>query len=207
MGKGDRRRKAKAQWRDAVERGPLPALQVRERRTAAPPDEPMKTALQARLRHAGVRDTPEAEMAAKSPLMGCDVGRCITSLFPARDEQMRLWAAFCGLCAVYERHATIVLGVTYWPPVPRLELMPEPAEADPDEAPDTRTQDERIDDAIDARRRWDSYLSGLPGAYISALAFARLDRSPTLWRMGAPTDYGRVTVRALAALADALEKK
>lgn len=213
MGKGDRRsRGARAAWRAAVDRSPLPALVVRGKPRQDlsmyndVQDDPQKTALQARCRHRGADPTDEAMKAAKSPLLGSDVGRCIVALHPP-DEQARLWSAFCGMCAAYERHAVLVLGVTYWPKVPQMELTPEPAEVDPDLRIDDRSPEERVRDAKEARRRWDGYLARLPGAYASALAHARLESSPTLWRDAAPTDYGRVTVAALVALADAVEKK
>lgn len=128
---------------------------VRERK--AKPEDPRKTALDARKRHIG---KPKGDLSL--PMYSHPCGIAIDSLADSLSEALALWdvfdridrsdAAYCGRC----------VGVRRFAKTAKIELLPERMETSADAPPaDLRDDDERHRAAQNAWARWIAILSRL----------------------------------------------
>lgn len=174
---------------------------------AKPAEDPRKTALQARCRVSGRVDTPEAMDAARAPLWGCDVGRCIAEAAP-RDQIGRAWETWCKITSARRNWLQRAIGTTGDPANSNMPMLSEAMETDASATVDTRTSEERDRDAKRAHLFWSDLIDGLPWLVQRAhLRAAVQNMGGPWWQEGKPTQKGRHLVRALLAVADMAEGK
>lgn len=169
------------------------------------PENPQKTALEARCRIAGCPTTREALDALRAPLWGCDVGRCIADM-TGREEQARLWQVWCTMTAARRNWLQRSIGLTGDPANSNLPMLPEPMETDPGLTVDLRTAEERDRDARNADAYWSGLVDGVQ--WFVARVHLRLAVSGMggpWWQEGKPTAKGKAMVRGLREVADMAE--
>lgn len=203
MSKADRhkkRAKHKAAWANAVQLAPVPRLKARGRaRMAEIRADPEAQAVVVAARMA--RGAPDAD-AARDPLQGDDMGRCIIAL-TGQDERRAITEAWAAMSAAWHNYCTRILGRSTGPQGAAIAIIPERMQADPSFRIDPRTADERDAAAKKAWAAWHGRISILPTpmhrwALRGALQGFIGDES--LWRDREPTSNGRLAVAALRML-------
>lgn len=128
---------------------------VRERK--AKPEDPRKTALDARKRHVG---KPKGDLSL--PMYGHPCGIAIDALADNLSEALILWDVFDRIDRSDAAYCGRVVGVRRFAKTAKIELMPERMETSADApAPDLRDDDERHRDAQNGWARWIAVLSRL----------------------------------------------
>lgn len=171
----------------------------RPRKTA---EDARRTALQARLRVAGIPDTPETLKAAVAPAYGHDAGLCINAIAKG-DEAARLWDAFCHISASYRNYMALYVGNTGTPQCAAIAMIPEPMETDPGLRVDLRSHDEKVRAAKASWAAWEKRIAALPVPVLRWAINGTLRGfmgDGTLWRDGKPTDTGKAVVAALRGM-------
>lgn len=202
MGKGDRKK-----------REPLPKLvkvprrqpngQARKRADA--PQDPRKTALSARCRMFGVEPTKYNRNALSGQHSGAQVGFVMEAILH-QDEIPRLWATWQGFCSSMRTYRIRFLGMTGSAKGANIAMVREKLETDQSHSVDTRDQDQKDRDAVNAYMHWHGLLGTLSMSDRILLHDAEKERGPALWRDGKPTAIGAATVPAIQRLADAAER-
>lgn len=141
----------------------------------------------------------ESLRAALDEMLTCDPGRAIHKLRRSPEEGAHLWGLFATMLATYCTYYTRVMGNPLWPAVSKMEFLPERMEARADDRPDTRTEDEKVKDAIRAWREWERHLAKLPGPHFTAVNNAIFDRAQMI-RDGWATTAGASFVEAMRTL-------
>lgn len=166
---------AKSKWRKKGKATiTLPgAPPVEPRRTQGmrpPPEDATRTAIDARLRILGRKDTPDNRIAAKSPRAGCGAGRAIMAgdVWDERlqahrplteDESAKLWAAVCHIRRTYVIFDRALGGPPRYAQCLRILLPVEALETSADApAVDDRTADEKYRAAISAKMALETWL-------------------------------------------------
>lgn len=171
---------------------------VRERK--AKPEDPRKTALDARVR---MLTRPKGD--PSMPIYGHPCGVAIDALADNLDEALALWELFDRIDkadAAYCRH---VLGRRRFAKTAKLELLPEKLETSADApAADLRSDDEKHRDAQNGWARWTARLSRLSAQQRLAITDTlRGVRDPI--RDGKVTRAGRDMVDGIRAMVDRKE--
>lgn len=171
----------------------------RDRTHTNQPEDARKTALEARCRLSGHQVTREQMQASASPLRGSAVGLCIEALRPEAPDQARLWQAWCDAQDALDAWRQRNTGQTGHPKCATIAMLSEPMETDQSLRVDLRGADEKDASAKLRAARWEVIIRTLPPQLSGALRGARdgfID-GEAIWRAGAPTDRGRMVVRAL----------
>jgi hypothetical protein len=137
--------------------------------------------------------------------LGEPAGQAVFSILEGR-EAARCWDAYKGLTAAEYRYHRIVLGQSPFAKTAKIEFMPERLEASADDPPeDTRSEEERQRDAVNARQRWKGLEMQLSAPHRVAIHEAFLGTSEPM-KDGNPTRSGIVLVSALQILANIVDK-
>lgn len=187
-----RRRAAQAALRNDQHR------HVRERN--AKPEDPRKTALDARAKMLG---KPKGDPSL--PIYGHPCGIVIDALAADLTEALDLWRIFDRIDkadAAYVRH---VIGRRRFAKTAKIELLPEPLETSADADPaDIRSEDDKHRDAQNGWARWTARLSRLSAQQRLAITDTlRGVRDPI--RDGKVTRAGRDMVDGIRAMVDRKE--
>lgn len=193
---------SKAAKRRAKKSGKRSLFQtMTENETFAAPveqDKPLETVTEARARHTGVTG-----QAALHPMLGEDAG---VALYHGAGEQApRLWDLFKRFDSVDEAYSRRIIGQPRFPNVAKLEMLPETFEARAEDTPDTRTDDEKSRDAVNAWMKWQGLLGCLTKAEASSIKRASRRRD-TLHNCGLLTPRGYAFVNAMQSL-DEVERR
>lgn len=167
MGKGDPKHRAnKRKW----ERADMPALApVKSSRKprgqngqfTGPAEDPRIVALDARCRHNGLKPDADNRRLVSAPAYEGHATLAITlSLANDADRLLSLWTRIDADHAAYFLH---VLNRPRFPNVGRMEILPEPFEARPDDRPDLRTPEEKASHAKAAWSRWRNLFRTMTG--------------------------------------------
>jgi hypothetical protein len=159
------------------------------------PEDPRKTALQARCRRAGISDPKEAARA----LLGTEMGLCVNALSQGQ-ELADLTEAWQAISASFRNYRLLVIGKTGDPQGAAIGMIPEKVETDPSLRVDLRTHDERVEAAKRSKAQWDARINALPVPNMRWALRGALEGfmgEDTLWRDCAPTTNGRLAVEAL----------
>lgn len=128
---------------------------VRERK--AKPEDPRKTAMDARKRHIG-----KAKGDLSLPMYSHPCGIAIDTLAVDLDEALRLWKLFDEIDRADAAYCGRVVGVRRFAKTAKIELLPERLETSADAPPaDLRDEDERHRAAQNGWSRWIAVLSRL----------------------------------------------
>lgn len=171
---------------------------VRERK--AKPEDPRKTALEARAKMIG---KPKGDPSL--PIYGHPCGIAIDALASDLTEALDLWRLFDRIDkadAAYVRH---VIGRRRFAKTAKIELLPERIETSADADPaDIRSEDEKHRDAQNGWARWTARLSRLSGQHRLAITDTmRGVRDPI--RDGKVTRAGREMVDGLRSMVERKE--
>lgn len=189
-----------AKRRKAAQRS-LRQDQCRHKREHKPkPEDPRKTALEARVR---MLTRPKGDPSL--PIYGHPCGVAIDALSNSLDEALALWEMFDRIDkadAAYCRH---VLGVRRFAKTAKIELLPERLETSADAPPtDLRSDDEKHRDAQNGWARWTAALARLSAQHRLAITDTmRGVRDPI--RDGKVTRAGREMVDGVRAMMDRKE--
>jgi hypothetical protein len=165
-------------------------------------EEATRTAVQARLARLGYPDTPEARLAAQSPLAGDPLGRCIMAMIPSRRSQDELKSVWQDISAAKQNWQQRYAGTNPNPQAAAIAMLPEPMQTDDSHSIDLRTPEERDAAAVRGWEFWLALLMELPPSDRHALRGYLDGYGLPLWRdeCHAPTLSGAAAVRALVAL-------
>ena len=123
------------------------------------------------------------------------------------DEAKKLWAVFCAFDAVDDAYSRRVIGRPRFANVSRLEMMPERFETRADDRPDTRTEDEKVRDAKNAKARWEAYMADI-GPYFRHCVIAASRQTHEMFLIeGKLTLAGDYFVRAMRTLRECYERR
>ena len=169
-----------------------PAQTGRPRKT---PEDPRKTALEARCRRSGIRDPQDAV----DTLCGTDLGLCIRALTKG-DERAQLSSAWAALSASHRNYRVLVIGQTGDPKGASIAMTPDAMQTDKSLRVDLRTHDEKVAAAKASWAAWEAKIKALPVPNLRWALRGALDGfmgEGRLWRDQKPTDTGRAAVMAL----------
>lgn len=169
-----------------------------------PTEDARKATLEARLRIAGIRATPDSIKAAVDPSYGHDVGLCIRSVLKG-DDATKAWDTFSHISASHRNYMTYFIGQTGNPKCAAIAMIPEPMETDPSLRVDLRTHDEKVSAAKASWAAWEKRMNALPFPQMKwALggALRGFMGEGTLWRDAKPTHTGKTVVAALQAMGE-----
>lgn len=174
----------------------------RDRRHTNQPEDARRSALEARVRVAGIPATPDSLKAAAAPSFGDDVGLCIWAEAKP-DEVGKLWGAFCRLTAARRLWRMRHLGLTGEPQNSAMPMIPNPMQADFSLRVDTRTAEERDQAADRAEAYWRGQLDRITiPQWRGALRSAADGFGGPWWRDGKPTQAGKWVVEGLRVVCE-----
>lgn len=205
MGKADRRRKREKQkqaWGAAVAIAPIPRRKARGRERMAQVDreheaDAMQTVIAARI----ARGAPDAD-AARDPLQGSDMGRCILAL-TTPDERRAVTEVWTGMSAAWANYCTRYLGRPLGPQAAAIAMIPDKMQADPSLRVDLRSPAERDEAAKRAWGIWSAKIAALPTpmhGWAIRGALMGFMGDEVLWRGCEPTKSGRIAIAAIKLL-------
>lgn len=199
--KGAKRRAKKA--RKALEGHELAETPKRQpngqkRQRADAPNDPQKTALQARVRQFGGKDTKTGRKALSDEFCGSQIGLVMKATCGDAECQ-RLWQTFRAWCAAEDQYRRRYLGQCEHAKGAAIAMVPDRLETDTSHSVDLRDPEQRDRDAVQTWMRWQGNLGKLSRQHMAALHDARLERV-VLWRDCEPTARGLVALDALKAL-------
>ena len=171
----------------------------RDRRHTNQPEDPRKTALEARCRKSGIEDPKEAARA----LLGTDMGLCINATSKG-DELADLTEAWQAISASFRNYRLLVIGQTGDPQGAAIGMVPDRIETDPSLRVDLRTLDEKIAAAKASKAKWDARIAALPVPNMRWALRGALEGfmgEGRLWRDKQPTATSRLAVEALRIVA------
>lgn len=201
MGKGDKKHRARRKQATGLpELAATPKRQPngQHRTRADNPTDPRKTALQARCRHFGGKDTKEGRAAMSGQHSGSQIGMVMQASLPEKKIGP-LWQTFQAWTTAEETYRRRYLGQSEHARSPAMAMTPEPMQTDTSHSVDLRDADQKDQDAINNWMRWQGYLGHLSSYEQTALHDARLDRVE-LWRDQNATLRGMASLAALQAL-------
>jgi len=206
MGKGSKAKKPR-------KKGSLPELagipkrqpngQARARADA--PNDPRKTALQARVRHFGGKDTREGRLSLSGQNCGEQIG--LVMQHSAKEaERTKLWQTFQAWSSAETSYRSRYLGASEHAKGASIAMVPDRVESDTSHSVDLRDPEQKDRDAVAGWMRWKGYLGHLQSAEVVVLHQARRGEA-MLWESAHADDKtgevvrGRPTLRGLFALA------
>jgi len=199
MGKGDR----KGKFKPFPEVAAIPHRKARGRqRMAQIRDKPDTAAMQTVLTARKARGAPDDD-AARDPLHGSDIGRCIMHMI-GKDDRREVSDAWASLSSAWANYCARILGIQQGPQCATITMTPEPMQTDPSLRVDTRTPAEKDMAAKRAYETWTARIAALPTpmhAWAIRGALHGFTGDGALWHDCKPTSKGRVAVAALRMLA------
>ena len=194
MGKGDRRAKPLP-----VLAAVKPLLKRGRQRMAEINHEAAVVGLSARV----ARGAPDMD-AARNPLYGSDIGRCMMYILSGDDlrNASDVWGS---LSSAWSNYCTRILGLTPGPQCSTFTMTPEPMQTDPSARVDIRTPEEKD---IAAKRAWDAWCARVDAISTPGHKWAvrgtlhGFTGDGALWHDRAPTAGGRMAVAGLMLLVD-----
>lgn len=203
MGKGDQRTKAKrSRAKKSASQFDLAPITRRERngqksRAAHPAEDPRAVALQARCRMIGLQPTPDNLREVSSPDYGHPALIAIRKI-GGRDAD-RLREAFIELDLAEHRFFALVLNMSRFANVAKLEFLPEIFEARADDSFDLRTPAEKV---AAAKKRWYFWIKRMKAlsSHEQVLIDDALRRYAGFIRDGSVTTTGHAFVAAMRVL-------
>ncbi len=214
MGKGDTKTLARRNRAKLAKAAGLPTLaptkSSRKRRDdngkfTGPQEDARLTALNARCRHNAMAETDDNRRTVSHPAYESHATQVIVASVSdevARHHLLTHWERIDAGHEAYYRH---VLGKPRFPNVAKMEYLPEPVEARPDDKPDHRTPEEKVRDAKRANKDLDAALAKLTG-YEQCLILNALHRNTQLVKDGKPTTSGLAFVAALRTTRGIMER-
>ena len=201
MGKGDKKHRSKRKQASGLpELAATPKRQPngQRRNRADNPTDPRKTALQARCRQFGSKDTKQGRLAMSGQHSGSQIGMVMQASLP--DKKIGpLWQTFQAWCTAEATYRRRYLGQSEHASAPAMAMTPEPMETDTSHSVDLRDADQKDRDAVNNWMRWQGYLGHLSSADQTALHDARLERV-ALWQDQKATARGLASLAALGKL-------
>lgn len=204
MGKGDTKANARKNRAKAAKADPfkLAPIKRRERngqksRAAHPVEDPRAVALQARCRVIGLQPTPDNMREVSSPDYGHPALIAIRKI-GGRDAD-RLREAFIELDLAEHRFFALVLNMSRFANVAKLEFLPEIFEARADDSFDLRTPAEKV---AAAKKRWYFWIKRMKAlsSHEQVLIDDALRRYAGFIRDGSVTTTGHAFVAAMRVL-------
>lgn len=177
---------------------PIPQTAANDPRRERPED-PRKTALEARCRRSGITDPKDAARA----LLGTEMGLCINASATGQ-ELADLTEAWQAISASFRNYRLLVIGQTGDPQGAAIGMIPDRVETDPSLRVDLRTLDEKVAAAKSSKAAWDAKINALPVPNMKWALRGALDGfmgEDTLWRNLQLTTTGRLAVEALRRVA------
>jgi hypothetical protein len=196
-------------WRKKLKDLGLPALapvkargkQPRSKgRFTKPEPDARETGLQARVKHFGATDTPDARRALSGQHIGSQLGMVMQRECQP-DECARLWTVWQAFCMAEATYRMRIIGQSGNPKGATIAMLPDKLEADTGHTVDLRDSDQRDRDAVNAWMRWRGFIGHLDARYRVAIHDAERGIGPDLWRDCNPTSAGLVALEALRRLA------
>lgn len=215
MGASERRKK-RAAARQAPPGCELPAIKPRPTiasANAAPRGRPPKDtqALDARCVAFGLPPSEYARRVMDQTWASEPIGMVLMRQLAgaAKPEQAinRLWQVWLGVMGASERYRARIIGKTGRPDTLVLAMLPERIETDEGHTIDTRSSDERDDDAVRGWIRWQHRIARLQPWERDAISASVNRETGALWHQRAPTTRGHALHAALAALADVMDRE
>ena len=140
--------------------------------------------------------------AARDPLHGDDMGRCILAL-TTEDERRTITETWAALSGAWANYCTRILNRPLGPQAAAIAMLPERMQADTSLRVDIRTSDERDAAAKRAWLHWHARMAALPtpmhGWALRGALYGFMG-DEALWLDRAPTASGRLAVAALRML-------
>lgn len=167
--------------------------------------DPQAAVLSVRARMMGLPDTAKARDEMKNQALGEPAGRAICIRHEGAAAA-RLWGVYRGLTGAEECYARRVLGKGLHPKTAKVEMVPERVEADPDESPDLRDEEERHRDATNVWMRWRGYVGHL-SVHDQAAIFCVVRGRKEPIADAELTPAGEHFVSALEKLADVVDRR
>lgn len=214
MGKGDTKALARKHRAKLAKAAGLPTLAPTKSsrkprgdggKFTGPQEDARLTALNARCRHNGMKETDDNRRTVSDPSYENHATQVIVASVSdeiARHHLLSHWNRMDANHEAYYRH---VLGKPRFPNVAKMEYLPEPVEARPDDRPDTRTPEEKVRDAKRANKELDAALAKLTG-YEQCLILNGLHRRTEFVKGGKPTTAGLAFVAALRTIRGIMER-
>lgn len=119
---------------------------------------PHRTALETRARQMG-HSTDKWQL-MQFQALGEPAGRAIFAMHTVEDA-VGLWSVYAGLTNAEARYHRVCLGKSMAAKVAKVEFLPERFEADPDDEPDLRDDDEKHRAASNNWDRWQAWFNSL----------------------------------------------
>ena len=166
MGKGDHRGKKHRKLAKVIGLPSLaPVKSSRKKRGdggkfTGPQEDARLTALNARCRHNGMAETDDNRRTVSHPAYEGHATRVLMKAGRDSERLLDLWSRIDAAHAAYFLH---VLNRPRFPNVGRMEILPEPFEARPDDRPDLRTPEEKASHAKAAWSRWRNMFRTMTG--------------------------------------------
>lgn len=202
MGRGDRRHKS-----IGVELAPAPRKKSRGRKRMAeikrePVDRhPARAALEARARQMG--HDPDKWQLMQFQALGEPAGQALFAAHTVEDA-VGLWSVYAAYTNAEARFHRVCLGKSMAAKVAKVEFLPEVFEANPDDEPDLRDEDEKHRDAKNNWDRWLGYFNKLGLGERSIIqSVSRGWADPMI--DGKLTEKGKEFVRAVESLSEAVD--
>lgn len=203
MGKGDTRGRKSI----GVDLAPAPRKKARGRkrmneiRKDVTGRNPHRAALEVRARQMG--QNPDKWQLMQFQALGEPAGQALFAMHSVEDA-VGLWSVYAGLTNAEVRYHRVCLGKSMAAKVAKVEFLPETFEADPDEQPDLRDEDEKHRDAKNNWDRWCGWLRSLSVGDIAIIqSVSRGWADPMI--DGKLTDKGRSFVEAIERLSEMVE--
>jgi hypothetical protein len=181
---------------------------------AGPQEDVRVVALNARARHLGknLSSNPvEAGAMRKqvsAPWLGDPLGRVIERMVAEDQQELnRLWQVWLTYTGVMRTYRKRILGITGSPAATYVLRVSVTKHLDPDERQDTRTDEEKDDDARASWKAWQGRLNSLLPGDRSALVQAEAQTGKSLWIGLQVSPTGHRTYDALKRLADLVERE
>lgn len=178
-----------------VERSTVPGRNSRA-------EDPRLVAARARCAAAGIPDTADGRTAALDPIYGSDMGRCIAAIVSDAKDRADRASTWNSICQARERYLSLIIGVVPRPASAIIPMLPDRVETNDHHTIDTRTEDERIEDARRAWQYWLQLMSELPPGQGDAVLREVWGSGPPLWNRDSksPTPRGRFAVEAIKSI-------
>jgi len=211
MGKGDTKTNARKNRAKLAKALSLPALaptkSSRKRRDdngkfTGPQEDARLTALNARCRHNALPETDDNRRTVSHPAYEGHATRVILHAGRDSDRLLTLWGRIDADHHAYFLH---VLNRPRFPNVAKMEILPDPFEARPDDRPDLRTPEEKASHAKAAWNRWRNLFKAMTG-HERVMIDDGIYGVREFVRDGKPTTSGMAFVAALRVVQGMVEK-
>lgn len=162
MGRGDKRNRKTPNPDMDIAPAPRKKARGRKRMTdikrEAVERHPARAALEARARQMG--HDPDKWQLMQFQALGEPAGQAFFAAHTVEDA-VGLWSVYAALTNAEARYHRVCLGKSMAAKVAKVEFLPESFEANPDDAPDLRDEDEKHRDASNNWDKWRGFFNQL----------------------------------------------